>query len=68
MNLDRIATFACQKPRKDGSKNPQCTCEPCAARREIFGSNIPVQIQEPRRTRFAAGELSSLKDGHLDHL
>ena len=44
-DLDRMAVRACQRP----VKREACPCPPCAARREIFGANIPVQIQEQRR-------------------
>jgi len=58
---DRLATWACQR-LKDGKKNPQCPCPPCAARREIFGVNVPIQIQEMRRAAVDAKLISSLKE------
>lgn len=37
-----IATWACQK----GQKKVGCNCKTCSARYEIYGLNVPVQIQE----------------------
>lgn len=53
MNLnpgdDRLATYACQRGKP---KRENCPCPPCAERRKIFGSNIPVQSQEPVRAKL----------------
>ena len=62
MSDDRLATLACQR----GNKKELCVCEPCQARRRLFGDNIPCQIQELRRAALASGKIKSLKEALVD--
>jgi hypothetical protein len=62
MTTERLATLACQR----GKKREQCVCAPCSTRREIFGDNIPCQLQEMRREALIRGEIVSLKEKTKD--
>ncbi len=55
MTLDELATLACKRLTKRGEKRAMCPCEPCAARRELFGLNLNVVDQESWRTAKEAG-------------
>lgn len=61
--FDQLATYACQR---GPTKREKCVCSPCAARREIFNSNIPVQLQEVRRMNLDSKLIRDLKDSALD--
>lgn len=62
MTDDQLAVLACQRPTKSGAKRPDCPCPPCRSRVALFGANVPVQIQEPRRTALELGLIVSLHE------